>query len=164
MFPQIQNLGLKAPPVKNQWGKISLEFFWQDVWSRNCTNASRDHNFFQKAKTLDSVKTVQRYLVIAKIYRQCIPRINDKVIQLQLLLSEDVLFKLSKQHNEAVFEVVERLLKVSKLSLKLLVPKKQPVILCDVSEQAAGYVLLIKDYTDEETEKSSNFILSAFSY
>ena len=41
------------------------------------------------------------------------------------------------------------------MSLKLLIPDKELVIMCDASEHAAGYVLLIEDYADP-TAKQTN--------
>ena len=48
-------------------------------------------------------------------------------------------------------------MKASELSLKLSLPEKQIVAMCDGGEHAAGYVLLIEDYTDEETRETRKF-------
>ena len=79
-------------------------------------------------------------------YRSYIPRLADKFCKLQELIKNDVPFKLSQQHKVAIFEINESLLKATKVSLKLPLPDKQLVIMCDASEHAAGYVLLIEDY------------------
>ena len=51
-----------------------------------------------------------------------------------------------------MFEINEALLKATKIPLKLPQPekKKQLVIMCDASEHAVVYVLLIEDYTEKE--------------
>ena len=64
----------------------------------------------------------------------------NKTCCLQELIKKDVLFKFEHQHKDAFFENVESLLKANKASLKLPIPDKRLVRMCD----AAGYVLLIK--------------------
>ena len=49
------------------------------------------------------------------------------------------------------------MLEASKFSLKFLLPGKQLVIMCDAVEHAAGYILLIKYYTDKETGETIKF-------
>ena len=54
------------------------------------------------------------------------------------------------------------MLKASKLPLKLSLPVKQMLITSDANDHAAGYVLLIQDYTDEEVGETSKFAPEAF--
>ena len=54
-------------------------------------------------------------------------------------------------------QVNEFLLKSSMLSMKSSLPEKQSVIMCDAKEHAAGSVLRIESYTDEETGETSKF-------
>ena len=100
------------------------------------------------------MKSLQRYLGFVNFYRSYIPRLADKTCCLQELIKEDVPFKLSLQHKDAIFEINESLLKATKVSLKLPLPDKQLVILCDASEHAAGYVLLIEDYADPSAKQT----------
>ena len=46
--------------------------------------------------------------------------------------------------------------------MKLPLPEKQLVIMCDGGKYAAGYVLLIEDYTDEETRETNKLAPVAF--
>ena len=84
---------------------------------------------------------LQRYSGFVNFYRQCIPRLADKLVLLHLLLQEDVPLKLTQQHKDAIFEFTDCLLNASKQSLKLPLSKKQLIIMCDASEHAVGYVL-----------------------
>ena len=58
---------------------------------------------------------------------------------------------MTQQHKDTVFEIKENFAKAAKQSLRFRLPDKQLVIMWDVSEQAAGYVLLIEDYTESDT-------------
>ena len=69
-------------------------------------------------------------------------------------INQDVPFKLSQQQEDAIFETNESLLKATKVSLRLPLPDKQLVIMCDASEHAAGYVLLIEDYADRSAKQT----------
>ena len=80
----------------------------------------------------------------------------------RLLFRKNVPFNLAQQHKDAIFEINECLLKASNLSLKKSLPGKQLVILCEASKNAAGYVFLIKNYTDEETRKTDKLAAVAF--
>ena len=92
-------------------------------------------------------------------YRQYIPRLAHKLAPLLLLRRKDVQFKLKQQHKDRVFEINECLLKATELSLKLPFLQKQLVIMCDATERAAGYnVFLFKNYTDDETGKTSKLV------
>ena len=48
------------------------------------------------------------------------------------------------------------------MSLRLPLPDKQLVIMCDASEHAAGYVLLIEDYTEINDEPTKSYAPVAF--
>ena len=60
------------------------------------------------------------------------------------------------------FEIYENLAKAAKLSLRLPLPEKQLIIMCDASEHAAGYVLLIEDYTTTEDGPTKAYAPVAF--
>ena len=90
------------------------------------------------------------------IYTQYILRLAEKLLPLLLLLREDVHFTLTQQHF-VIFHLNQCLLKASKRLLKILLLEKQLVEMCDLCEIAAGYVLLIEGYTDEETGETNKF-------
>ena len=61
------------------------------------------------------------------------------------LLQKDVKFELTQVHKDAMFDIDENL---ANAALRLPLPDKQLVIMCDASEHAVGYVLLIEEYTE----------------
>ena len=62
-----------------------------------------------------------------------------------------------------IFEINEGLLKATKLALKFPLPDKQLVIMCDASEHAAGYALLIEDYSEPQSGSLKKYAPLAFS-
>ena len=100
-----------------------------------------------KLKPPNSVEALQRFLGFINFYRSYSPRLADKTTVLHELITKDTIFKLEQRHKDVIFEINESLLKATDLSLKLPLPDKQFVFMCDASEHAAGYVLLIEDYS-----------------
>ena len=78
------------------------------------------------------------------------------------ILQKDVKFELTQVHKDAMFDINENLANAAKMSLRLPLPDKQLVIMCDASEDAAGYVLLIKDYTETNDRPTESYAPVAF--
>ena len=55
---------------------------------------------------------------------------------------------------KTLFLKLTSLLTATKVSLKIPLPGKYLIIMCDASEHAAGYVLLIEDYTDPSAKQT----------
>ena len=89
-------------------------------------------------------------------------RLADKTAVLHELIKKDTIFKLEQRHKDVMFGINESLLKATNLSLKLPLPDKQLVIMCDASEHAAGYVLLIEDYSETQSGSLKKYAPVAF--
>ena len=149
VFQQLHKAGLKLSMSKCEFGQKQIEYLGKTISSTGIAPIEkRVTDYLTKLKPPNSVKALQRYLGFVNFYRSYIPRLADKTCCLQELIKKDVPFKLNQQHKDAIFEINESLLKATKVSLKLPLPDKQLVIMCDASEHAAGYVLLIEDYAD----------------
>ena len=111
-----------------------------------------------------SGKSLQRHIGFVKFYRrrQYIPRLAEKFTPFSKQLQKDVKFQMTHQHKDTIFEINENLAKAAKLSLRLPLPDKHLVIMCDASEHAAGYVLLTEDYTESDTGAIKSFALVVF--
>ena len=96
------------------------------------------------------MKSLQRYIGFVQFYRQYIPKLAENLVPLYNLLQKDFKYELTQIHKDAIFDINENLANAAKMSLQLPLPDEQLVILCDASELAAGYVLLIEDYTDSD--------------
>ena len=86
----------------------------------------------------------------------------DKTAVLHEIIKKDTIFKLGQRHKDVIFDINESLLKATKLSLKLPLQDKQLVIMCDASEHAAGYVLLIEDYSETQSGSLKKYAPVAF--
>ena len=75
---------------------------------------------------------------------------TEKLVPLYKLFQKDETFTLTQVLQNCIFDLTENFAKAAKLSLRLPLPDKQLVIMCDASEHAAVYVLLIEDYTEKD--------------
>ena len=152
---QLNKAGLKLSMGKCEFGQKQIEYLGKTISSTGIAPIEkRVTDYLNKLKPPNSVKALQRYLGFVNFYRSYIPRLADKTCCLQELIKKDVPFKLNEQHKDAIFEINESLLKATKVSPKLPLPDKQLVIMCDASEHAAGYVLLIEDYADPSAKQT----------
>ena len=155
VFQQLNKAGLKLSMSKCEFGQKQTEYLGKTISSTGIAPIEqRVTDYLNKLKPPNSVKSLQRYLGFVNFYRSYIPRLADKTCCLQELIKKDVPFKLSQQHKDAIFEINESLLKATKVSLKLPLPDEHLVIMCDASDHAAGYVLLIEDYADPSAKQT----------
>ena len=93
--------------------------------------------------------------VIATIHRICpiLSKIHTTTSQksripIQIFTKRSQI-RIYKVHEDAIFDITENPAKAM-VSLLLRLPDKQLVIICDASEHAAGYILLIKHYSESD--------------
>ena len=163
VFQQIQKAGLKLSMSKCAFGHPKIEFLGRSITTKGVAPLEkRIDDFLKKLKLPISVKSLQRYIGFFQFYRQYIPKLAEKLVPLYKLLQKDVKFEMTQVHKDAIFDISENLARAAKLSLRLPLPDKQLVIMCDASEHAAGYVLLIEDYTENNDEKKKTYAPVAF--
>ena len=163
VFQQIQKAGLKLSMSKCAFGHPKIEFLGRSMTTKGVAPLEkRIDDFLKKLKLPISVKSLQRYIGFVQFYRQYIPKLAEKLVPLYKLLQKDVKFEMTQVHKDAIFDINENLARAAKLSLRLPLPDKQLVIMCDASEHAAGYVLLIEDYTENNDEKKKTYAPVAF--
>ena len=163
VFQQIQKAGLKLSMSKCAFGHPKIEFLGRSITTKGVAPLEkRIDDFLKKLKLPISVKSLQRYIGFVQFYRQYILKLAEKLVPLYKLLQKDVKFEMTQVHKDAIFDINENLARAAKLSLRLPLPDKQLVIMCDASEHAAGYVLLIEDYTENNDEKKKTYAPVAF--
>ena len=163
VFQQLSKAGLKLSMNKCEFDQQQIEYLGKSISSTGIAPIEkRITDYLKKLKPPTSVKALQRYLGFVNFYRSYIPRLADKTAVLHELIKKDTTFKLEQRHKDVIFDINESLLKATKLSLKLPLPEKQLVIMCDASEHAAGYVLLIEDYSETQSGSLKKYAPVAF--
>ena len=152
VLQQLSRAGLKLSMNKCEFGQQQIEYIGKSISSTGIAPIEkRITDYLKKLKPPTSVKALQRYLGFVNFYRSYIPRLPDKTAVLHELIKKDTTFKLEQRHKDVIFDINESLLKATKLSLKLSLPDKQLVIMCEASEHAAGLVFLLEDYSETQS-------------
>ena len=163
VFTKVRQAGLKLSMSKCAFGHAEIEFLGRSITSKGIGLIEKKiDDFLKNIKLPTSVKSLQRYIGFAQFYRQYIPRLAVKLVPLYKLLQKDVKLQLTQVHKDAIFDINENLANAAKMSLRLPLPDKQLVIMCDASEHAAGYVLLIEDYTETNDGPTKSYAPVAF--
>ena len=163
VFMKIKQAGLKLSMAKCAFGHPEIEFLGRSITSKGVAPIEEKiDKFLKNIKLPTSVKSLQRYIGFVQFYRQSIPCLAEKLVPLYKLLQKDAKFELTQVHKDAMFDINENLANAAKMSLRLPLPDKQLVIMCDASEHAAGYVLLIEDYTETNDGPTKSYAPVAF--
>ena len=149
--------------AKCAFGHPEIKFLGRSITNKGIAPIEdKIDKFLKNIKLPTSVKSLQRYIGFVQFYRQYIPRLAEKLVPLYKLLQKDVKYELTQIHKDAIFDINENLANAAKMSLRLPLPDKQLVIMCDASEHAAGYVLLIEDYTETNDGPTKSYAPVAF--
>ena len=105
---------------------------------------SENDNFFKTSNVSKVISTVHWVCSVLQAVH------TEKLVPLYKLFQKDETFTLTQVLQNCIFDLTENFAKAAKLSLRLHLPDKQLVIMCDASEHAAVYVLLIEDYTEKD--------------
>ena len=163
VFTKIRQAGLKLSMAMCAFGHPELEFLGRRITTKGIAPIEdKIDKFLKNIKLPTSVKSQQRYIGFVQFYRQYIPRLAEKLVPLYKLLQKDVKYELTQIHKDAIFDINENLANAAKMSLRLPLPDKQLVIMCDASEHAAGYVLLMEDYTETNDGPTKSYAPVAF--
>ena len=163
VFTKIRQAALKLSMAKCAFGHPEIEFLGRSITTKGIAPIEdKLDKFLKNIKLPTSVKSLQRYIGFVQFYRQYIPRLAEKQVPLYKLLRKDVKYELTQIHKDAIFDINENLANAAKMSRRLPLPDKQLVIMCDASEHAAGYVLLIEDYTETNDGPTKSYAPVAF--
>ena len=163
VFIKIRQAGLKLSKAKCAFGHLEIEFLGRSITSEEVAPIQeKNQQILEKHQIPKSVKSLQPYIGFVQFNRQYIPRLAEKLVPPYKLLQKDVKYELIQNHKDAIFDINENLDKAAKMSLRLPHPNKHLVIMCDASEHAAGYVLLIEDSTDSDVGPMKSYAPVAF--
>ena len=95
------------------------------------------YKFLNNIKLPPSLKSLQGYIGLVQFYIQYIPKLAETLVPLYKLLLNDVKYDLTQVHKDAIFNINKNLANAAKTSLRLQLPDKQLVLMCDASEHTA---------------------------
>ena len=143
VFIKFRQGGLKLTMAECAFGHPEIEVLDRIITSKGVAPIENSADQFLKNNKLPTpVTSLQRYIGFVLYYRQYIPRLTGKLViykNCKLLQKYDKI-EIIEVHKDAIFDINKNLASAASVSLRLLLPDKQLVIICIAIEHAAGYV------------------------
>ena len=100
-----------------------------------------------------NVRQVKRMIGFYQFYKSFLPGLAEKLLPFYQLLRTTNEFQLTDKHHDNFAQLKQDLTNACQMTLRLPIAEKQYIIMADASFYAAGYVLLIDDYTCDTNTK-----------
>ena len=151
----IQKTGLRLTPSKCEFGLKEMTFLGNTITSEGMSpNKTKVTDFLATLKPPKTIKQIRRFIGFFQYFRSFIPKLGEKLLPFYQLLRKESDIVLTEEHHKCITTLRKDLEQACQMSLRLPKPNAQYVILTDASFYAAGYVLLIEDYSIEQTGKT----------
>ena len=148
IFIKIKSLGFKLSIEKCEFGIPEINFLGHTITGDGIKpNKDKLEKFLKTVKPPKSVKQTGRLIGFLQYLQKFIPNLAEKLQPFFKLLRKESTFILTSEHHNSLEKLKDDLKNACSLSLKMAKPNCQFVILCDASFYAAGFVLLIEDYS-----------------
>ena len=153
VFKCICPAGLQLKIEKSHFGVRQVESLGRTISREEISPQARKiQNFSDKPKLPNSKKALQRYLGLKNYYKNYFPRLAEKPYPFYLLLKTVVPINITLDLKETVDSVNEALNDTCELAFKQAIPRKQVVLITDVSFTSAGYAFMIEDSPDQQIQ------------
>ena len=154
VFQCLRKAGLKLRMAKCHFGVQKVDFLGRTITTNGVApQKQKIAKFLENDKFPRSKKALQRYIGFLNYYRNCIPRLAERLTPFfQLLKTNDAKTKIPINPDimKEFREVNEALDQCCQLALRQPLPGKQLVLMTDASFQAAGNAVLIEDNPNQK--------------
>ena len=151
VFTCIRESGMKLATDKCAFGLREILFLGNTITSEGLTPITQKITTFLKTFRMPrNPKQVKRMIGFFQFYKAFIPELAEKLLPFYRLLKKDTNFVIEEDHQTMLEKLTNDLRTACDLSLRLPKVDQQYVIMADASFYAAGYVLMIEDYTTND--------------
>ena len=140
---------MKLATDKCKFGLREIQFIVNTITSEGLTNYTENYNFFEHSEC--------RETRIFQFYKAFTPGLADELLPFYRLRKKDTGFVIEDEHHVMLEKLTNDLRTACDLSLRLPKVDQPFVIMGDASFYAAGYVLMIEDYTTNEVNQELKF-------
>ena len=153
-FQKIREAGLKLSRSKSQFGVQEIEYLGRTITPKGISPINEKvEKFLNNLSIPSNVKQAQQFIGFVNFYKDFLPKLPEKLLPFYKLLKNESEFQITEDQEQSFTLLIEDLKKACNTSLRISLPNKQFVIVTDASKHAAGYALMIEDYTEEQNEK-----------
>ena len=156
LFASIRKSGVKLTMHKCEFGKEKVKYLGSTITTQGIQpNEKKIQDFLKTVKVPTTLHQLQRLLGFLQWFRSYIPEMGEKVFEFYKLLMGTKNTKLKTTAIHAIqLEVLKKdLVRACNMTLRLPMAGKQFVLITDASVNAAGFVLMIEDYTIPGNDK-----------
>jgi hypothetical protein len=154
LFSHLRDSGLKLSVDKCQIGLEKIDFLGSSMTSQGISPCiPKVEKFLSTLKMPQTKKQIKRLAGFFQFYRQYLPNLAETLLPFYKLLRDTSEFLITEEHHTAMEKLTTGLKNACEMTLRLPMADKQYVIMADASWHAAGYVLMIEDYTKNEKGK-----------
>ena len=138
----------------NEFGVPEIKYLGWTI-SKTGQSAQKDKIEKQLArmKMPRTQRHIQKLVGFMNYYKNYIPRLAEKLLPFYKLLQRSNKTEIQDIHRKAFRQMKEDLKMVMLRTMRLPLADKQFVIMADASDFAAGFVLMIEDYTKDQNGK-----------
>ena len=148
VFTCIRESGMKLATDKCAFGLKEIQFLGNTITSEGLTPIKQKiATFLRTFKMPKNVKQTKRMIDFFNFYKAFIPELGEKLLPFYRLLKKETDFEINEEHNIMLKKLTQDLQSACEISLRLPMTNRQYVIMADASFYAAGFVLMIEDYT-----------------
>ena len=151
VFTCILESGMKLATDKCAFGLREIQFLGNAITSECLTPITQKITTFLKTFRMPrNPKQVKRMIGFFQFYKAFSPELAEKLLPFYRLLKKDTNFVIEEEHQVMLEKLTNDLRTACDLSLRLPKVDQQYVIMADASFYAAGYVLMLEDYTTND--------------
>ena len=156
LFASIRRSGVKLTMAKCEFGKEKVKYLGSTITTQGIQpNEQKIEKFLKHIKVPSTLHQLQRMLGFLQWFRSYIPAMGEKVFEFYKLLqcTKNTRLKTTEVHAQQLEVLKKDLKRACTMTLRLPMAGKQFVLITDASINAAGYVLMIEDYTIPGNDK-----------
>ena len=155
IFECIRKSGLKLTVQKCEFGLSEIQFLGSSITTQGMSpNREKVEKFLKSLKMPKTPKQIRRFIGFFQYFRAFLPKLSERLLPFYTLLRNNQVIQFTKEHHDTFETLKTDLAKSCDTALRLPQPHKQYVIMADASFYAAGFVLMIEDYLEDQAGKT----------
>ena len=155
IFECIRKSGLKLTVHKCEFGLSEIQFLGSSITTQGMPpNRVKVEKFLKSLKMPKTPKQIRRFIGFFQYFRAFLPKLSERLLPFYTLLHNNQEIHFTKEHHDTFETLKTDLAKSCDTALRLPQPHKQYVIMADESFYAAGFVLMIEDYLEDQAGKT----------
>ena len=163
VFASLKRSGLRLTVKKCEFGVPEIKYLgWTISKAGQGVQQEKITKFLATLRMPRSTKQIQKMIGFMNYFKNYIPRLAEKLLPFYRMLQKGEKFQVTTEHKQMLQILKEDLKLAMERTMRLPLAGKQYVIMSDASDFAAGYVLMIEDYTQEQSKNRNTYAPIAF--